>query len=121
MALMRHLHAPAAVLLIAALPLSENLCRSADLATDAFRATVRITTGSTSGTAFFVTLGEMSDPKRRHLLVTANHVLHEFSGETCTVLFREHGNDGTYIRKEVGCGQVRADPPKKNLGKGVRS
>jgi hypothetical protein len=81
--------------------LSADIAKADDGALDALRATVRVADSSTSGTGFFVALDQKTDPHRRHVLVTAAHVLHEFSGEKCNVVFRAPGEKGTYGRKEV--------------------
>ena len=81
--------------------LAGALAEAADLYQSALRATVRVTAGPTSGTAFVVNV----DGKDDHLLVTAAHVFKDMPGETCTVVFRRSKGEGRFERHEARCDQ----------------
>ncbi|MDG2122114.1 MAG: serine protease [Verrucomicrobiales bacterium] len=70
----------------------------------ALEATVRITGGSASGTAFIVATG--STPP--HLLVTAAHVFHDIKSESATTVLRSTSPDGHSTRNEISL-PIRSD------------
>jgi hypothetical protein len=67
---------------------------------DSLRGTFRVTKGSSSGTAFIVSIGDEAKAKK-HVLVSAAHVFDDFKGADATLILRGLGKDGGLVRKEV--------------------
>lgn len=66
---------------------------------DTLRGTFRLTQGSSSGTAFIVSVGEPNEAK--HVLVTAAHVFDDLKGAGCTLILRASRKDDSVVRKEI--------------------
>ena len=98
---MRHRSFRATVLLFLFLFFFVLVHAHAEVPEDALRATVRIFSGSESGTGFFVVVADEDGTSERHLLVTAAHVFNNTEGDKCTVVFRAPRNEGRFIRMEA--------------------
>lgn len=87
---------------LAGICLSASVAGAAEPAEEALRATVRIASGSRSGTGFLVAVGTKADSQARYALVTAAHVFRDMGGPRCTVVFRAPAGKNDFVRKETG-------------------
>ncbi len=86
----------AALLCAAGNPLN---AQTTDLDTQLMLATFRVVNPESSGTAFVLSRPDPDEPtKPRFVLVTAEHVLRQMTGDEATVLYRRREADGGYTK-----------------------
>jgi hypothetical protein len=89
----------------------QGLAPRADMFEDAVRATLRLTSGATSGTGFVIQQPGQGTSPPSYRLVTAAHVYEQMQGTTCQVVFRRAGDGGRFERSEVAVPIRENDQP----------
>ena len=73
--------------------------QTTDLDTQLMLATFRVVNPGSSGTAFVLSRPDPDEPKKpRFVLVTAEHVLRQMTGDEATILYRRQEADGGYTK-----------------------